>query len=154
MSNHYGVFVALGSNQGDRWRYLALGRRELDRIRCTMVLKAGRIEETDPIGNHNQPQFLNQMIFLETCLEPLELLRECQRIERLAGRTRPFKWAPRTLDLDIVIFASMTINLPDLIIPHPELPNRPFWQRQMDEIMTGRRGLGPVSPDALDDATG
>jgi 2-amino-4-hydroxy-6-hydroxymethyldihydropteridine diphosphokinase len=82
----------------------------------------------------NQPAYLNQMVLLETELEPRALLQACHEIEREQGRTRTEHWGARTLDLDIVRFGNRRVHESDLIIPHPELPNRDFWRRELAEL--------------------
>jgi 2-amino-4-hydroxy-6-hydroxymethyldihydropteridine diphosphokinase len=74
------------------------------------------------------------MVLLETTLEPAALLEHCRRIEGERGRERRERWGPRTLDLDIVRYGDKTVQQPDLTIPHPELPNRDFWQREIAEL--------------------
>jgi 2-amino-4-hydroxy-6-hydroxymethyldihydropteridine diphosphokinase len=74
------------------------------------------------------------MVLLETDLDPHRLLEALQRIEDARGRVRTARWGPRTLDLDIVAFGDRRIHDPDLVIPHPELPNRAFWQRELSEL--------------------
>jgi 2-amino-4-hydroxy-6-hydroxymethyldihydropteridine diphosphokinase len=74
------------------------------------------------------------MVALETALSPSELLRELQTVEQSEGRTRDVRWGPRTLDLDIVRFDRQTVDEPSLKVPHPELPNRDFWQRELAEL--------------------
>ena len=127
------AYIALGSNLGDREAELARARTAIGAMRETHLLAESSIEETQPIGPA-QPWFLNQMIAVETSLSPHELLRELQEIERQAGRTRGKRWGPRTLDLDIVCFARQSVHEPDLLVPHPELPNRDFWQRELAEL--------------------
>jgi 2-amino-4-hydroxy-6-hydroxymethyldihydropteridine diphosphokinase len=86
-----------------------------------------------------QPPYLNQMVLLETQLTPRELLAACQRIEQQEGRVRTEHWGARTLDIDIVRFGSRQVNERDLIIPHPELPNRDFWRRELAELTSRER---------------
>ncbi len=86
-----------------------------------------------------QPPYLNQMVLLETALEPRALLEACQDIERQEGRKRTEKWGVRTLDLDIVQFGSRRVSDSDLIIPHPELSNRDFWRRELAELQSHER---------------
>jgi len=126
--------VALGSNVGDRAAHLAHARERLGALPGTHLLAASRIEETAPIGPVAQPPYLNQMVLLETTLRPAELLAHCRRIEAERGRERRERWGPRTLDLDIVRYGAHTVRQPDLTIPHPELPNRDFWQREIAEL--------------------
>jgi len=128
--------VALGSNVGDRAAHLAHARERLGALPSTRLLAASQIEETAPIGPVAQPPYLNQMVLLETRLQPAELLAHCRRIEAERGRERKGleRWGPRTLDLDIVRYGAQTVRQPDLTIPHPELPNRDFWQREIAEL--------------------
>jgi 2-amino-4-hydroxy-6-hydroxymethyldihydropteridine diphosphokinase len=130
------VFVALGSNLGDRAAHLAAARAALARLPGTRVVAASAIEETTPLGGMAQPAYLNQMVLLETELDPHRLLAALQRIEQERERVRTARWGPRTLDLDIVVFGDRRIQDPDLVIPHPELPHRDFWQREISELAT------------------
>ena len=128
------AYVALGSNLGDRAGHLRDAREALERLPGTRILAASGVEETPPLGGKDQPWYLNQMVLLETALEPRELLAACQAIERAQGRVRTEHWGSRTLDLDIVRFGGREVREPDLIIPHPELPNRDFWLRELAEL--------------------
>ncbi len=128
------AFVALGSNIGDRARYLAFGRQRLARLPRTGFVATTSVEETEPIDGSAQPPYLNQMMLLATELAPRALLEHCHAIEAEAGRTRTEHWGPRTLDLDIVRYGDLIIREPDLSVPHPELPNRPFWLREVGEL--------------------
>jgi len=128
------AYVALGSNLGDRSEHLARARAALAAIPGSHVVAESSIEETDPLGDLPQGKYLNQMIALETSLSPRELLAHLQDIERLEGRTRHARWAARTLDLDIVCYERQVVHDPDLHVPHRELPNRDFWQRELAEL--------------------
>jgi 2-amino-4-hydroxy-6-hydroxymethyldihydropteridine diphosphokinase len=128
------AFVALGSNLGDRVEHLAAARAALAALPRTRLVAASRVEETAPLGGMEQPPYLNQMVALETRLDPRALLAACQAIERSRGRVRTEHWGARTLDLDIVRYGDRRVAEPDLIIPHPELPNRDFWQRELAEL--------------------
>jgi 2-amino-4-hydroxy-6-hydroxymethyldihydropteridine diphosphokinase len=128
------VYIALGSNVGDRHAYLARGRAALSTLPKTLIVGESSIEETAPIGPVAQGSYLNQMVAVETSLSPQELLVALQEIEAREGRVRAERWGPRTLDLDIVRFGSRTIDEPSLRVPHPELPNRDFWQRELAEL--------------------
>jgi 2-amino-4-hydroxy-6-hydroxymethyldihydropteridine diphosphokinase len=133
------VFVALGSNLGDRAAHLRAGREALAALPGTRLVAASAIEETAPLGDMDQPPYLNQMVLLETRLEPRALLQACQTIERREGRQRSERWGARTLDLDIVRFGNRQVKESDLIIPHPELPNRDFWRRELAELSPDER---------------
>lgn len=128
------AFIALGSNLGDRGEYLALARRELGALARSRVLAESSVEETAPFGPVPQGPYLNQMIALETELSPTTLLAELLRIERAAGRARGARWGPRTLDLDIVAFERQRVSEPALVVPHPGLADRDFWQRELAEL--------------------
>lgn len=128
------AFVALGSNLGDRAAYLAFARERLAELPETQLIAQSAVEETEPIGPVAQGPFLNQMVLLQTELSPRELLEACLAIERAAGRERGVKWGPRTLDIDIVRYGELTMREPGLSLPHPELENRPFWQRELAEL--------------------
>jgi len=133
------AYVALGSNLGDRSAHLERARAALGRLPGTDLRSASAIEETAPLGGMSQPPYLNQMVLLETRLSPRELLEACQAIEQAAGRVRTERWGARTLDLDIVRFGQRRVSEPDLIIPHPELPNRDFWRRELAELQSHER---------------
>ena len=133
------AYVALGSNLGERAAHLAEARARLAALPDTALLAESSIEETPPLGGLAQPSYLNQMVLLETGLTPHALLRRCQAIETARGRSRSSRWASRTLDLDIVKYGERQINTPDLVIPHPELPNREFWRRELAELESHAR---------------
>ncbi|MGH7526183.1 MAG: 2-amino-4-hydroxy-6-hydroxymethyldihydropteridine diphosphokinase [Gemmatimonadales bacterium] len=128
------AYIALGSNLGDRDAHLRAARQGLGALPETRVIAASQVEETAPLAGMDQPPYLNQMVLLETRLDPRRLLAACQTIERQAGRERTGRWGPRTLDLDIVRYGGRRVTEPDLIIPHPELPNRDFWLRELAEL--------------------
>ncbi|HEV8304933.1 MAG TPA: 2-amino-4-hydroxy-6-hydroxymethyldihydropteridine diphosphokinase [Gemmatimonadales bacterium] len=130
------VFVSLGSNLGDRAAHLAHARARLGALSGTRLVATSAVEETAPLGPVPQGPYLNQMVLLETTLTPAELLASCLAIEAERGRTRRAgeRWGPRTLDLDIVRFGARSVREPGLTIPHPELPNREFWRREIAEL--------------------
>jgi 2-amino-4-hydroxy-6-hydroxymethyldihydropteridine diphosphokinase len=134
------VYVALGSNVGDRAAHLAYARERLAALPHTRLLTQSRVEETAPLGPVPQGAYLNQMVLLETTLGPAELLVHLHAVESERGRDRragegaSVRWGPRTLDLDIVRFGNRVTREPELVLPHPELPNRPFWQRELAEL--------------------
>ena len=133
------VYVALGSNLGDRAAHLAAARAALAGLPGTRLIAASAVEETAPLGGKPQPSYLNQMVLLETRLSPRALLDACQAIEHGEGRVRGERWGSRTLDVDIVRYGHRRVAEPDLIIPHPELDNRDFWQRELAELQSHER---------------
>ena len=126
--------MALGSNLGDRAAHLAHARTRLAALPGTRLVAWSQVEETAPLGPVPQGPYLNQMVMLETTLDPEALLGHCREIEIERGRERRERWGPRTLDLDIVRFGARTLRTPELTIPHPELAQREFWQRELAEI--------------------
>jgi 2-amino-4-hydroxy-6-hydroxymethyldihydropteridine diphosphokinase len=128
------VYLALGTNLGDRETNLAFAREEISLLPTSQVLARSPVEETAPLGGREQPPYLNQMLLIETGLPPRVLLDACRAIEDAAGRVRRERWEPRTLDIDIVRYGDLTVNEPDLILPHPGLEDRDFWQREIREI--------------------
>jgi 2-amino-4-hydroxy-6-hydroxymethyldihydropteridine diphosphokinase len=129
------AFVALGSNLGDRAAHLSDAREALGALPDTRLIAESAIEETEPLGSVPQPAYLNQMVLLRTSLSPRALLDACLAIEQRAGRVRGARWGPRTLDLDIVRMGALQVDEPGLSIPHPEFPRRPFWQRELAELL-------------------
>lgn len=140
MSASVRAWVALGTNLGAREEHLAWARERLGGLPGTRMLGASRIEETKPLGDIPQPDYLNQMVLLETTLPPDVLLEACLEIERETGRVRgPDKWGPRTLDLDIVRYDDLSLRGPGLTLPHPGLEVRDWWQREMKELAVYER---------------
>ena len=133
------AYIALGSNLGDRAEHLAAARAALAALPRSRLVAESGVEETAPLAGMDQPPYLNQMVVLETALEPHALLAACQDIERSRGRVRTVRWGARTLDLDIVRYGDRRVAEPDLIIPHPELPRRDFWQRELAELEAHER---------------
>ena len=138
------VYIALGSNLGDRDAHLAFARARLDAVPGTRVIAASPVEETAPVGPVPQGAYLNQMLRVETTQAPAALLAACLAIEAEAGRDRANapRWGPRTLDIDLVLFGDRRVEQPALRLPHPELAQRDFWQREL-------RALGVEWTDAL-----
>ena len=137
------AYVALGSNVGDREAYLAAARAALASLPGTRLLAVTAVEETAAVGPVAQGAFLNQMAAIETELAPLDLLDRLLAIERTCGRERTVRWGPRTLDLDLVQFQQQAVSHSRLTVPHPELPNRDWWLRELAEL----RGLVPATAE-------
>ncbi|HWZ28122.1 MAG TPA: 2-amino-4-hydroxy-6-hydroxymethyldihydropteridine diphosphokinase [Gemmatimonadales bacterium] len=136
------VFVALGSNLGDRAHWLEAARSRLAALPDTRLVRASTVEETAPLGDVPQGPYFNQMVELETELEPQVLLEACLAIEAALGRERTVRWGPRRIDLDLVRYGDRTLRTNRLTLPHPELPRRAFWLRELAELDT------PVRIDA------
>ena len=128
------VYIALGSNLGDRQATLAQAREAIWSVKGIRMLAESDVEETEPLGDIPQGPYLNQMVAVESDLSPRSLLAELQGIERAAGRVRTARWGPRTLDLDIVFIEDVEYSDGELTVPHPELANRDFWLRELAEL--------------------
>lgn len=129
------VFIALGSNLGDRELNLLQAVAEIASISGSRVTALSGFYDTDAVGATKQPDFLNAVLRLETCHLPRQLLAELQRIEiEVFHRVRTVRWGARTIDLDILFFGNLTIAETDLIIPHPRLHERRFVLAPLAEI--------------------
>lgn len=116
------AFLALGSNQGDRWARLRQAVSALPD-----VSRVSSVYETDPVGGPaGQEPYLNAVVELVTALGPRELLEVGQRLESSAGRVRAQRWGPRPLDVDVLLVGDLTVDEPDLQVPHPRMWQRPF----------------------------
>lgn len=98
------------------------------------VTEKSRLYETQAWGVTNQSDFINQALAVETSLNPLKLLEQILKIENEMGRERTAKWAERTIDIDILLYGDFVVKEPNLVIPHPELPNRNFALIPLMEI--------------------
>jgi len=128
------VFIGVGSNLGDRQDYI---NRTINCLRKTpdiTVDKVSSIIETEPQGAAGQEKYLNVVVKLETNLAALDLLKELQSIEDSLGRLRSFKNAPRTIDLDILLYGEEVIDEPELRVPHPRMFERKFVIEPLLEI--------------------
>ena len=118
------VFLALGSNLGDRAANLGEALRRLPP--AVNVLAASPVYETPPWGYTDQPAFLNQVAKAETELSPSDLLAHLKQVETLIGRQATFKYGPRIIDLDILFYDQVIVETPTLRVPHPHLAERAF----------------------------
>lgn len=134
------AFVALGSNLGDRPAHLDRARVALSLVPTSRLVAVSSVEETAPLGAMAQPPYLNQMVALRTALGPEALLASLQRIERSLGRVRGARWSARTIDLDLVRYGERRMRTVTLELPHPGLPAREFWQRELAELTRSLRG--------------
>lgn len=126
------AYIAFGANLGDRLSTLRDAVRGLRRI--GQVTGTSTVYETEPVGYVDQPAFLNAVVSLETALSPRQLLDALLRIEAEHGRERTFRNAPRTLDLDLLLYDDLMIDEPGLTIPHPRLHERAFVLAPLTEI--------------------
>jgi 2-amino-4-hydroxy-6-hydroxymethyldihydropteridine diphosphokinase len=127
------VAVALGSNLGDRHSLLTEATARLSSVLTS--LRASTFHDTVPVGVPSpQPNYLNAVVVGETTLTARELLAELLAIERTMGRTRPHAGAPRTIDLDLILYGTSTVDEPGLTVPHPRFRERGFVLAPLCEI--------------------
>lgn len=126
------AYILLGSNIEDRRQYLEKAQERIKDL--GIIFQKSSVYETAAWGNENQPDFLNQVICLETSLRPVDLLRSLLKIEKEMGRKRLEKWGSRIIDLDILYFDAEVIEHEDLKIPHPYLHHRRFTLLPLCEI--------------------
>ena len=121
------VYIGLGSNVLDSHFFLNVALNEICKFERVVITKKSGIYLTEPQDDPEQPWFLNQVIKISTEFQPEELLIKLQTIENMLGRVRTKRrFGPRNIDLDILLFGSMILTLPELSIPHPRLHNRAF----------------------------
>ena len=133
------VYIALGSNLGDKKQFLDDAVTALGETEGCRVLSVSEWIETEPYGVTDQDRFLNGCLMLRTLLTPGELLQRLHQIEQAAGRERLIHWGPRTLDLDILFYDDMTCQEKDLCIPHVDIKNRDFVLRPLCQIAPYKR---------------
>ncbi|QXC59271.1 2-amino-4-hydroxy-6-hydroxymethyldihydropteridine diphosphokinase [Aquihabitans sp. G128] len=143
------AFLSLGSNLGDRRKYLQEAVGSLGASMGTAVVAVSPVYETDPVGGPDQGRFLNLVVELDTDLTARQLLAACHRLESGAGRVRLERWGPRTLDVDILWIDGTTVAEPDLEVPHPRMFERLF-------VLAPLADLAPelVDADVMDRAQG
>ncbi len=121
------AFLGLGGNLGQTLNLFRRCRQSLEDHPQIDQIRSSALYRTPPVGGPaEQPDYLNAALELETSLSPGELLRVCQELENAAGRTRQVPWGPRTLDIDLLLYADRIMTLPELTIPHPLLHLRQF----------------------------
>ncbi|HEX7070056.1 MAG TPA: 2-amino-4-hydroxy-6-hydroxymethyldihydropteridine diphosphokinase [Rhodothermales bacterium] len=131
------VYIALGSNLGDRFSHLEQALHRLADAEGVAVRRVSSVYETaahtaEP--GELEPDFLNAVVELDVDRSPESLLELCMSIEREAGRERRRRWAPRTIDLDVILFGDRVIDEPDLHVPHPRLAGRRFVLQPLADL--------------------
>lgn len=133
------VCLAVGSNMGDREKFIREGINALKANPLIHVEKESELLVTEPYGGVEQDEFLNGAILIRTLLTPKELLAELHHIEANAGRERLVHWGPRTLDLDIIFYDKLVYEDDELILPHVDMQNRYFVLKPLSEIVPNDR---------------
>jgi 2-amino-4-hydroxy-6-hydroxymethyldihydropteridine diphosphokinase len=157
------AYLGLGSNLGNRLAFLRGGRDILVNCPDIELVQASGVYETEAVGGPpDNPLFLNSVLQVQTSLEPRQLLEVCLAAEDEFGRSRPVRWAPRTLDIDILLYADQIVCEEDLTIPHPRLQERtfvlaplmeiapdlrhPLLDQTITEIASGTTGVADLAP--------
>ena len=141
------AYVGVGSNLEDPRTQVLTALDELDRLPETRLLKKSSLYRSAPLGHADQPDFINAVAQLDTGLPAERLLAELQALESRHRRTRSFRDAPRTLDLDLLLFGNARIDTADLQVPHPRMHERAFVLKPLLEI-------SPQLPFSLDACAG
>jgi len=129
--------VALGANLGDAVATVQQALRDVAGLPKTQLVKASSLYRSAP-HEAQGPDFINAVALVQTALTPLELLHALQALERQSGRERPFKNAPRTLDLDVIFYGNVVLTTPELMLPHPRCHERAFVLQPLAEVWPER----------------
>jgi len=134
--------LGIGSNLGDRLDYINRAVGALARLPGTRVADCSKVYETEPFGYADQPRFLNAAARIETELSPLALLGGCLGIEAALGRVRTFANAPRTIDLDVLLYEGEPIDCRELKLPQPGILERAFVMVPLLDLFPSGVALG------------
>lgn len=126
LKNWVEAYIGLGSNLDNPSAQVITAAHEIAALDQVEEIALSPLYASHPVGPQDQPDYINAVMRVKTCLAPIDLLRQCQAIENKHGRVRQVRWGARTLDLDILLYGDQLIALPELVVPHPELPNRAF----------------------------
>lgn len=129
-------YLGLGANLGNRRRNIQLAVKNINSFKDTCVLKKSKIITSLPVGGPaGQRNYLNAALKIETNLTPKNLLKELKKIESVLGRTRSARFAPRVIDLDILLYADKVMRSKKLTIPHPRMFTRDFVIKPLSEVI-------------------
>jgi 2-amino-4-hydroxy-6-hydroxymethyldihydropteridine diphosphokinase len=148
------ILLGLGSNLGDREQQLQQALKRLTELADVRVAAVSNIYETKPVGDTDQPDFLNMAAMVETTLTPIELLKRCLSVETDMGRVRTRRWGPRIIDVDLLVYNDITLETPELRLPHPEIVNRSFVLIPLNDIapelhLSNGRSVGELAGACL-----
>lgn len=129
------ILIGLGSNLGERECQLEQALQRLEQAGDLRIVSVSNLYETKPVGDTDQPEFLNMAARLETLLTPLDLLKQCLAVENEMGRLRTRRWGPRIIDIDLLEYDARRVRLTELILPHPEIVNRGFVLIPLNDIV-------------------
>ncbi len=133
------VYVAFGSNMGDKEEHIHRGLTLLNTYEGVLVEKESELIHTSPYGGVEQEEFLNGVASVKTYLSPWELLDVLHEVEASENRERTLRWGPRTLDLDIIFYDNLVMDEEELCIPHIDMQNREFVLKPMMDLAPCKR---------------
>ena len=141
------AYVGIGSNLDGPIEQVKQAFDELGKIPRTRLTRKSSLYRSEPMEYADQPEFVNAVVELDSALAPLEILQQLQQIENRQGRKRSFPNAPRTLDLDLLLYADRIFLHSDLTLPHPRMHERAFVLKPLLEIAPDAfiPGIGPAS---------
>lgn len=140
------AYVGIGSNLDRPREQVLQAFEDLGKIPRTRLTRKSSLYRSDPVGYADQPEFVNAVGELDSALSPLEILRQLKQIEDRHGRERSLPNAPRTLDLDLLLYEDRIFNHPGLTLPHPRMHERAFVLKPLLEIAPDAfiPGIGPA----------
>ncbi len=141
------VLLSLGSNLGDRKANIQSSLQQLADS-GVQPLSVSSFYETEPVGDRNQPEFINIVCIVSTALSPFELLDLCQKLEKKSGRKTKGDSSPRDLDIDILLYGDKIISSPRLTLPHPRMYRRNFVLIPLREIQP--KFVNPCTGQGID----
>lgn len=141
------AFIGIGSNLSGPRNQVQTAFAALDRMPDSRLVNRSSMYRSDPLGPPGQPDYINAVAEIETTLDPFNLLDVLHAIERRQGRVRVVRWGPRTLDLDLLLYANLELADARLSLPHPGMRERPFVLYPLSELATDIEipGLGALS---------
>jgi 2-amino-4-hydroxy-6-hydroxymethyldihydropteridine diphosphokinase len=131
------IYLGLGSNIGDKLKFIESARNEISRLKNTKVLRSSSVYKTEPWGIKAQEEYLNSVLEISTAFSPEELLKELKKIEIVLGRKNREKWHRREIDIDILFFDNIVLENDLIKIPHTEIRNRKFALVPLCELNPG-----------------
>jgi 2-amino-4-hydroxy-6-hydroxymethyldihydropteridine diphosphokinase len=149
------AYLLIGGNEGNRIKYLQQARNHISG-HFGEIIQHSSVYETAAWGKTDQANFLNQVLLISTLLDAPPLMQDILNAEKTMGRLRNEKYSPRIIDIDILFFNEEIINLPELVIPHPEIQNRKFVLVPMNEIAPGlihpvlRKSINTLLKECID----
>ncbi|MBF2664691.1 2-amino-4-hydroxy-6-hydroxymethyldihydropteridine diphosphokinase [Listeria seeligeri] len=135
------AFLSIGTNIGERLDNLNSAVSGLAAVEQIKIIKVSSVYETDAVGYEEQAAFLNIVVEIETSFAPVELLDFCLALELELGRVRLFKWGPRLIDIDILLYEDVKLDTEKLEIPHPYMKERAFVMIPLIEISPDKANI-------------